>query len=281
MIQLPAGLEERLLMVRNLPTLPEVATRIMELVQNERSSMVEIARVIHHDPAIAAKVLAVANSAYYGLRQHVTSLQLALAILGIEEIKNIVISLSAIRAFGKLGSPAAIAEFWTHSAGCAHIARRIAERLGYSVEGEAFVGGLLHDIGKILIFYALDREYKFWVNTEEDLKQEREKYGADHALLGGWLAQTWGLHSAIVESIGFHHNPSAPLDFPIISLIVHLSDVAAKAFEAGENDPFSENGFFHDICRKSPQAQQINYADFIDDLRCQFERGKEFYTTLL
>jgi HD-like signal output (HDOD) protein len=133
-----------------LPTLPEIPMKILHLVANEDSSMDDISKIVERDPSLTANILKVANSPYYGVRQKIASLKLALAILGLNEIINIVTSISIVRLFPASRRDGSFerAKFWQHSFGCAAAVRMLARDLELETQGVEFVAGLLHDLGK-------------------------------------------------------------------------------------------------------------------------------------
>ncbi len=223
-----------------LPTLPDIPMRILELIANEESSMAEISKTVSRDPALTANILKVANSPFYGVREKVGSLKLALAIVGLNEIINIVTSISLVRMFASQKSAVRFdrSKFWRHSFGCGSAAQMLARELRFETEGVEFVAGLLHDIGKLIMdqyFHA--RLNEVWNLSEKEsiplLDAESQVFGVDHATLGSWLAQRWSLPAALVEGIMYHHRPldvlalPAPGGNPALTAIVHLADILA------------------------------------------------------
>jgi HD-like signal output (HDOD) protein len=136
-----------------LPTLPEIPMKILSLIADRESSMADIAKIIETDPSLATNILKVSNSAYYGVRSKVASLKLALAILGLNEIINIVTSISIIRMFpaGKRNVGFNRIKFRRHSFGTGCAAQMLARELRFEMDGVEFVAGLIHDIGKLII----------------------------------------------------------------------------------------------------------------------------------
>jgi putative nucleotidyltransferase with HDIG domain len=223
-----------------LPTLPEIPMRILELIASEKFSMDDISKMVERDPSLAANVLKVANSPYYGVREKVASLQLALTILGLNEVINMVTSISIVRIFPSQRRAGGFdrTKFWRHSFGCASAAQMLARELRFDTEGVDFVAGLIHDIGKLIMdqyFHAKLKE--IWdVRGKEEiplLEAEARVMGVDHATLGSWLAQSWHLPTVLVESITYHHRPldvlalAEPSRNPALTAIVHLADILA------------------------------------------------------
>ena len=273
-----------------LPTLPEVPMKILQSIAREESSMDDISRIAERDPSLTANILKVANSSYYGMRQKIASLKLALTILGLNEVINIVTSISIVRLFPARPSGSAFdrAQFWNHSFGCATATRMIASELNPDTEGVDFVAGLLHDIGKLVLdqyFHPKLREVRKLKEKEglSMLEAETRVIGVDHAVLGSWLAKKWDLPPPLVESIAYHHSPldvlalAPPSREPALTAMVHLADILAH--EPGlsfteslhESEAFADNLAWKIILAERPELSKDNINMFIG----RFEEYKE------
>jgi putative nucleotidyltransferase with HDIG domain len=265
-----------------LPTLPDIPTKILQLIAGEESSMEDISGIVERDPALTANILRVANSAYYGVREKVASLKLALAILGLNEIINIVTSISIVRMFPprKAGDSFDHAKFWQHSFGCATASQLIARELRFNVGDIEFVAGLVHDIGKLIMdqhFHSSLKEIQKLKETEGIplLEAEARVMGVDHATLGSWLAQRWYLPPSLIECIRYHHRPldvlalPAPSEEPALTAIISLADILAKepdlnfteSSQAAE--PFSSNVAWKIILAERPDLDKQTIEQFI------------------
>lgn len=277
-----------------LPTLPEIPMKILQLIANGKSSMADISKIVERDPAFTANILKVANSPYYGVRQKVASLQLALTLLGLNEIINIVTSISIVRIYASRGKAASLdrTKFWRHSFGCATAARMLSNDLNFDTGGVDFVAGLLHDIGKLILdqhFHAKLRETHRLREKEElsVLEAERQVMGVDHALLGSWLAQKWDLPAILIESITYHHRPldvlalGTPSRQPALTAIVHLADILAhepdleftESMQAQE--AFSDNLAWKIILAERPDLDKDKIEQFIGKYEEYKERVSE------
>lgn len=202
-----------------LPPLPAVALRVIHLAHDPRSSAADLAMAISSDPALAARVLRVANSPLYRARREIVSVQEALVRLGFVQARNIAVSSAIAGAYAPDARNALfrIEEFWRHSLA---VAFKASELAGSQPNGDvpaAFTAGLLHDIGRLALYYAdpagTDQAVARAIaeNVSFDAIEE-EALGMGHAFVGGQLAERWGLPHATVTAIARHHsNPEGGL----------------------------------------------------------------------
>jgi putative nucleotidyltransferase with HDIG domain len=215
----------------SLPTLPTVVSKMIQLVDNPKTSASSLARLIYTDQALTARILKLANSAYYGFPREISTVNMAIVVLGFNTVKEMGLSLSVFEVF-KVGPGDAafdISRFWQHSIGCGSAARMLARRLNYHLTGEAFVAGLLHDIGKIIMRQYMAAEFADIIGKVSgggmDLDEaEMEVVGATHAQVGAWLAEKWNLPRFIVDAIAFHHAPGEAREDPVLVGIVAVAN---------------------------------------------------------
>ncbi len=222
--------------IADLPTLPIVIPRILRLVDDQRSSARDLANVIGSDQSLASRVLRLANSAFFGFQRRVGTLNHAVVLLGFNTVKSLVLAATVFDALqdGDGAHGFDRKQFWLHVVATATAARMAARDLSLADPEVAFVGGLLHDIGKVVLDRFLHQRYTEAVGLAGDLRcpirtAEVALFGIDHAEVGRWLAERWRLPVAIVESIAFHHRPGAaqPTQWTL-SAMVHLADVLAR-----------------------------------------------------
>jgi len=266
-----------------LPTLPEIPMKIIQLIADRESSMDDISKIIERDPSLTANILKVANSAYYGMPQKVASLNLALTILGLNDLINIVTSISIVRMFSskKRADSFDRIKFWRHSFGCATAARMLAKEMRFDTEGTDFVAALLHDIGKLIIDQYFHLKLRQIRNVREKdgatlLEAETSVLGVDHATLGSWLAQKWELPAILIESITFHHRPldvlalATPSHQPGLTAIVHLADILAHEPELGfteslqSSQSFADNLAWKIMLAERPDLEKKTIARFVE-----------------
>jgi len=222
-----------------LPTLPTVASRLISLTQSPQTSATQIGGLISQDQALTARVLRLVNSAYYGFPKQISTINHAVVILGFSRVKNVVLAASVFGMKGQ-NSPGRFdaAGFWAHSLGAAVAARTIAREFGRGDPEEAFVCGLLHDVGKLVLGQVSPADYDTCLAAAEksgDLVRlmEARTFGVDHAEAGSWLAEQWKLPPAVVAAVRRHHLPSATRKDRDSAAVTHLADIAARALQIG------------------------------------------------
>lgn len=237
-------IENKLGSVGSLPTLPDVVLRITELVNDPNSSIRQIETVIEVDPVLSSTVLKVVNSSFYGMAQEISALRLALVILGIKEIKNLVLPLSVFRLFsqGTVSKDFDIKEFWHHSATAGQIAKSLSKKFNLQFAGEEFVGGLIHDIGKIALFKVIKEEYAEILRlAREDsidlYEAEMDAFGFHLGHVGGWLGEQWHLPKKLIAAIVYHNAPQETEEHHQLVGIVSLASALTHATGVDPDGP--------------------------------------------
>ncbi len=238
--------------IRNLPTPPIVFEQIQKVLQDPDASVGHIANIISEDPAMSVKVLKLTNSAFYGLSREVESVKHAIMIIGLEAVKNLVLSASVLNMFKADDSNRDFHEgFWRHSLAVAFASRLLAtkfKKYGTFNPDAVFTSGLIHDIGKIVICCFMPKEHQqimaslSSVDDLEVIKAEEDALGFNHAQLGRQLAKQWKLPDRMADTLGFHHHPAqenaSDNHAHLISLANH---VAHLCFPSADID----NSHFH------------------------------------
>ncbi|GIV16321.1 MAG: phosphohydrolase [Armatimonadota bacterium] len=264
----PHKLQQLVQTIRDLPALPEVVVRVMRMTEDPRSDAQSIARVIATDQAMTARVLKLANSAFYGLPRRVSTLSEAVVILGFRTIKNLAIAASTFELLNReiAGYWLQRGELWRHSLACAIGAQLIARKVRLPVVEEAFVCGLLHDIGKVAINLFVREQFD---QIMEHAQQERIPFveaeqavlGFNHAMAGGLIAEKWNLPPTLVSVIKYHHQPSAAPDNDPMIAVVHLADILSITMGIG----IGGDGLYYALEEGTLQRFGLEQAD-IDDL---------------
>lgn len=235
------SMEEILQRIEELPTLPQVVTKIMQLVENPKTSAMEITKVISLDPALTVKILKLVNSSYYGFPKKIRTITHAIMILGFEDVKNIALSVSVFDIFKQPPDDNPLFNrtlFWQHSIAVGVCAKLLARRVRFKNPEEAFIAGLLHDIGKIILDQFFHEHFQRVVETVERenilfINAERRFAEMDHAEIGRTLASRWQLPVAILECIGYHHEPAGRGRHNLLVSLVHAADVFVRIQKIG------------------------------------------------
>lgn len=227
----PERLQQLVQNIRDLPALPEVVVRVMRMADDPRSNAAGVAQVIATDQAMAARVLKLANSAFYGLPRQVSTLSEAVVILGLRTIKNLAIAASTFELLNRevAGYWLQRGELWRHSLACASAAQLIAARVGMAVTEEAFVAGLLHDIGKVAINLFVRDEFERIIECAIQqqipfVEAEEAVLGFDHAMAGGLIAEKWNLPPSLTYAIRYHHRLGTHGEDNALVGVVHVAD---------------------------------------------------------
>jgi putative nucleotidyltransferase with HDIG domain len=202
--------KRRVYAIRDLPTLPVIAQKILTLAGDDDASIKQLTALISSDQSLSLRILALANSAYYGHRAKIGTVQHAVGIIGTTMLKQLSLSVLVCGMIGRGGRDRA--EFWRHSFGTATAAALVAKRAGMAEGDLCFMAGLLHDVGKIII----DTHFA-------------DDAAIQHTDVGGWLAERWELPEALVKAIAYHHSMDAQhIREPIVAC-VHAANLCAKA----------------------------------------------------
>jgi HD-like signal output (HDOD) protein len=222
------------------PSVPLVLTRIIQVLDDESSSSHELEQLIMHDPSLSARILRLANSAFYSFRDEVKTISHAIALLGLNLVKSLAIGVNIFESFtrGMKKEAGLINKLWMHSFGSALIGQEIWVRRSNRKEGEfAFLCGLLHDLGKVVFFKYDSAHYAKMFSAEKQPEDpdicslESESYGMDHAAMGASLAKQWGLPPDLATVIRKHHSPLS-LEMPLV-VAISMADMLAKQNKIG------------------------------------------------
>jgi putative nucleotidyltransferase with HDIG domain len=241
--------------VGDLKVLPIVARKALEILNNESCTIDDLSNVIEKDQTLAARVLKISNSALYGLRQEVNSLNHALMILGFKTIKGIVLAATTRSIYKRFGMTEKI--LWDHSVGAAIAAKLISAGLGSDVEEVAFVGGLMHDLGKVIMNNETPETFtevmmNIYNDEVESIIAERDIYGFDHTEIGSKVVEKWKFSPLLVRILKSHHlidckleDIGDPLGAKSIAC-VNLADYVCKVLGIGYRAP-DESIVLHEL----------------------------------
>lgn len=229
-----------------LLAIPKVVGDVLKLLDDPNSRQPVIASLLAQDPALVVIVLRLANSPAFAPARTVDSVERAVMLLGRDHLRRLVIAGAVTQASDRLPAQTLLPleVFWHHSAYCAVIARLLAELESPALAGTVFLGGLLHDLGQLILFSqepeAAHQAFLRSLGEPEAVTPqdaERAELGFDHAQLGGALAEHWGLPDILCACLRFHHDPlKAPDAFRLPVILVHLANTAAHLAELDSRD---------------------------------------------
>jgi len=218
----------------SLPSVPEIYSELIEELQNPDADNEDMARIVLKDGGMTARILKLANSAFFGFGQEISDISQAIIYLGTETIKSLILFSNAFSEHEQLKFPGfAVESLWQHSLEAACASKRIAihEDEERKVTEEAYVAGLLHDVGKLMLAANLPAQYQEAIAVARREKVplsvvERKMFGADHADIGGYLLGLWGLPVPVVEAIALHHRPGTVVQKKFSPLTaVHVGNI--------------------------------------------------------
>jgi len=232
--------------ISHIATLPEITVKVVELVEDPKSTAQDLHKVISSDPALCSRILKVVNSSFYGLPGQIGSINRAIVMLGLNAVKNIAIAASLAKLFrgGDLTPSFSARELWTHSNITAAAAKMVANSLHLGLADEAFLAGLIHDIG-LMVEMQADRNKLIevlrrvgadnkGVPANDFVASEMSVFEANHQDFGAGLCEKWKFPKSFAIVTGFHHRPlelAAPNR--TLTALVHVADITASNMKLG------------------------------------------------
>ena len=222
----------------NLPVIPQILVQLIDICHQPEIDLQAISKLVEKDAALAAKVLQLCNSAFIGARSNFIDIHQAVVYLGANAVKNLAISVSVQQVFRRVETNGLlnIDRFWYHSYQNAIISSRIAEVTSYANPPEAYLAGLLHDIGKLLLWMAFPGKYAplllkgIRCHNGRLAFLEQEKLHINHCDAGAWLAEQWGLPSLVHDAIRYHHHPTDEVAQGLpLTRIIFLADLISHS----------------------------------------------------
>jgi putative nucleotidyltransferase with HDIG domain len=198
--------------IEDIPTLPTIVFELNAYLQDPDTSIKTVCDTIEKDQAITLKILKLVNSAFYGFKTKISDLRNAIVLLGYNSVRNAIVSLSIIHTFSKRVAlmDFDISQFWKHSLAVAVTSKNIAQLSKKESPDNCFVGGLLHDTGKVILAqYFPELFEKVWITLQNEhlsfYEAEQKELPIDHTKIGAHLASKWQLPAGLVEAIRWHH----------------------------------------------------------------------------
>ncbi|MEM9187998.1 MAG: HDOD domain-containing protein [Myxococcota bacterium] len=226
-----------------LPTFPANVTQALAQLRSPASTLQEIGDTLLRDPGLSVRLVKLANSPAYGLRNPVKNVHHAVSLLGRSNVETLLLSVAVRKTIPKNTKPLSAREFWKTSAVRASIAQKLAARVHPAGKSEAFTAGLLQDMAIPLLLHARRADYQelvpLWVANGDLVGAERDRFGWDHGVVAGMLCKQWDFPETLTSTIGSHHEPEAVQELGLrpTSLVVSCLSLGV---EGAEQEAFVE-----------------------------------------
>ncbi len=248
--------------IRNIPTLPAIVIQVIQTTNNPGSSARDLNKIIMNDQAIVAKILQMANSSFYGLSAKVNNLNRAITLLGFNTVRSLALSISVVDHFKGQSSSEYFnrGKFWEHSMGVAMLSKMLADKHGSGKinPDEAYISGLLHDIGIIILDQFFQEKFAdilklIYEGDMNFLEAEETIIGRDHARFGAVVTEAWNYPETLVATIANHHNKDYDGDHADFIHAIYLANILEYKFTGNSED------------KRAPEADPEILAKFIPD----------------
>ncbi len=281
--QIQKRIESIITNLDQLPSIPDVAGRVINMVNDPELSFKSMADEISKDQAITTNILKLCNSAFFSKGKEITSVDRAIVTLGIKEVKDIVVIAATREVLNKaiLGYDLQRGELWTHGLAVAILAKKIAlAKNKKAVADVAFTGGIIHDVGKTVLALFVSNTFKEILSTVESKKitfnaAEREVMGYDHQEIGEKVLAKWKFPEVLKAMVRFHHDPAlAPKEFLEMVSIVHIANVLCLMGGIG----IGADGLYHelsDVAIKALGVTNKELEQFYSDLPVVLKQTKD------
>jgi putative nucleotidyltransferase with HDIG domain len=238
--------------------------QVIRLTDDPSSTVKELNDVICQDQSMAAKVLRLSNSAFYGYSRRIATIVDAIGILGFNTIRDLVMAASVYNILKKevKGYQIASGDIWRHSITCAMTARAVAKRVRFRSPDQAFIAGLMHDIGKVILGVYVAEVYDEIIRRVGEEQQpfsvvEEAVLGFTHAAVGARVAEKWNLPDDLVEAIACHHTPMNAKKNPELAAIVHIADSVSMSMGIG----LGGDGLYYPLVSQALALFKLSEAD--------------------
>lgn len=265
---------------------PDICIKIFELMETNQASAQSLGSVISRDPSLTARLLRIVNSSFYGFPHRIDTVSRAVTVIGVSELYNLVVTVSAITSFSRIPNFIVnIDTFWRHSVSCGILARELARQCRVLHPERLFVAGILHDIGSLVMYHRAPDQIKnllLAAQGNETILQhlEHKEFGFSHADIGGMLLSRWQLPKLLQEAVQLHHDPDAAQEARLEAAIIHIADALANRSEQGAFYAMpSPDLFVDDEAWKITglDADPARLTDIIEDTREQYREAVNLF----
>ena len=269
--------------IKEIPTLPTIVFELNQHLQNPESSITKVSETIEKDQAMSIKILKLVNSAFYGFQSKISDVKNAVVLLGFNAVRNAIISVSVINALPKtlLFQDFEMIEFWKHSLAVAVTSKNIAQKAGMNSADNCFVGGLLHDVGKVIMAqYFKDEFVKVWTRMQNEYlpfyDAEQKELPVDHTKIGAYLADRWKLPKGLTDAIRWHHDFQPENGNAGFMMNIHLADILVNSYDENP-DCTIDMGAMHPEVVKFLMSQLADSSGWYANLAGEIETAHAFF----
>ena len=269
--------------IEEIPTLPTIVFELNTLLQDPDTSIKTVCDTIEKDQAITLKILKLVNSAFYGFKSKISDLRNAIVLLGYNSVRNAIVSLSVINTFPKRVAlmDFDITQFWKHSLAVAVASKNIAQLSRKEAPDSCFVGGLLHDVGKVILAqYFPELFEKVWATLQGEqlsfFEAEQKKLPIDHTKIGAHLAAKWQLPAGLVEAIRWHHEFQPQSKNVNFVLTVNLANFIVNSYDV-DKDMRLDMAKMHPDVVKFVMDMMEDVGDWYSGLSDEIESAYAFF----
>jgi len=224
--------------IKDIPTLPTIVFELNQHLENPETSIATVCETIERDQAMALRILKLVNSAFYGFKSKVSDIKNAVVLLGFNAVRNAIVSVSVIKALPKnaLFQDFEMDAFWKHSLAVAVTSKNIAQKANGESPDNCFVGGLLHDVGKVIMAqYFRDLFVKVWTYMQQEClsfyEAEQHELPIDHARIGAYLAQRWALPQGLIDAIRWHQDFQPEIPNAKFVMNIYLANILVNSYD--------------------------------------------------
>ena len=274
---------KKLKSIEDLPTLPAIAIEVNKMLQDYDTSIKNLTKTIEKDQAMVPRILKLVNSAFFGFKSKISSVEHAIILLGFNTVRNAVVSIAIIDALSLKGEleDFDITTFWTHSIAVAVTSKYLAEKTRLQSPENSFTGGLLHDTGKVVLACHFQDFFKKVLLSMKDnnlsfYEAEVKEIPITHTQIGKYLANKWRLPDSLVDVIQYHHTVNhGANDFDLL-MIVHVADNIVNSLLADSKNSIDYSSIYPDA-KKVMESQLETSSEWFPELMPEIESARQFF----
>ena len=269
--------------IKEIPTLPLIVLELNKQLKDPETSVAKVAQTIEKDQALSSNILKLVNSAFYGFKTKISDIRNAVVLLGYNAVRNAIVSISVIKAFSDSSALQGfdVSEFWKHALAVAVTSKNISMMTKINSPDNCFVGGLLHDIGKVILAqYFKELFTKVWTTSQREnisfWAAEQNIIPADHAKIGAFLAARWKLPKGLVHAIRRHHAYKSNVENEEFIRIIYLANVIVNCYSENEEVEIDTSLMPPEVLRFMMQTMQ-NVSGWYAGISSEIEAAHAFF----